>query len=883
MPAPSSVPALLPEIGREAELATIARLFAEGARLVTLLGSGGVGKTHLARRAAPPPARFVELAGVRSAEELARVLAQALVLELPAERPSSEALAAIGRALALEGPLLLVLDEAEGAAATLAEVLPGWLAAAPALRLCCTSRERLRAPGETVLELGPLSTAATDGPSDAARLFLLRARATDARFALDGTNGPAVEALVTALDGLPLAIELAAARVPVLTPRQLLARLDRSFELLRTSDPSVPRHHRTLDAVFEASWETLSEPEKGALALASIFEGGFELDAAESVLGVDAVEQLQRLREKSLVAIADGTAEASRYRLYASVRAFASRRLDQRGQRLEAEARHARHYLRAGAAWAEAAQRRDGRAAIERLGEERPNLLAIVWRALGEGGAAGATQALEGALALEPAVEALGPWPGFAELLATAVEMADREAAKVPAALRVRGHAARAAALRLRRELGRAQAEAEAALQAAGDDEALQARALVQLGSVLSLRAPAEAASAYDEALLRHRRRGDLRGEAIVRASRAYLLHGRGAFAEMEREAAAALALFEVHEDRRWELGALALLATSCLEQGRLPEAKEHASRAVAIALGRGDRQLRALAELVLAAVEAEQGERGAARERLLRLARDAARAEEPLYEAIYSFGLGRVAHESFELGEALLRYARAEALSPATSPFLRCQLGLFGALLAFDRGEDGDGQLRLQAARLAAERLESASVAATRRLVEGRAFLSESTAAAARGALEPARAARALAEAALSGPTPGDEARSAARLLMRALHAAPALREPLRIDPALAWFQPPGGERVVFKKQVALRRILGALAELHGGGGALALDALREAGWPGERMRPEAAANRVHVALSQLRKLGLGELLQSTPDGWRLDPGTPLVRVAEA
>ncbi len=887
MPPPLAPPShpLPPAIGREEELAALRRLFEEGARFVTLLGPGGIGKTHLARRAPEAiglAARVVELAGLRSAEELARSFAQALALELPAERPATEALEAVGRALAAEGARLLVLDEAEGAALVLSATLPRLLAAAPALRLLCTSRERLRAPGETVLELGPLPTATQQGPSDAAKLFLLRARAADARFTLDAVNGPAVEALVLALDGLPLAIELAAARIAVLTPKQLLTRLDRSLDLLRTTDPSVPQHHRTLDAVFQTSWEALTEPEKQALAFAAIFEGGFELEAAEAVLGEGALELLQRLREKSLVTTVPGASEARRYRLYASVRAFAARRLELRGERREAESRHARHYLRVGASWAEAAQRRDGHVAIGRLGEERQNLLAIVWRALADGGGAGATGALQGALALEPAVEALGPWPGFAELLGAAVEAADREAAQVPSSLRVRGHAARAAALRLRRELPRAQAEAEAALAAAGDDEALQARALVQLGSVQSLRDPVEAARCYEEALARHRRLGDRRGEAVVRASRAYLLHGRGAFVEMEREAEAAIALLELHEDRRWELGALALLATSCLEQGRLAEAKNHAGRAASIALGRGDRQLRALAELVLAAVETEEGAFAPARERLERLARDAARADEPLFEAIYTCGLARLAHEAGELPQARARYVRADALAPAASPFLRCQLSLFTALLAFDLGEDAAARARLEAARAAAVGLASASISATLRLCDGRAALAESVAAAATGELERARGARARAADALSGPAPGDEARAAARLLTRALRATPALREPLRLDAGLAWFQPPGGARVAFKKQIALRGILGALAELHGTDATLSLDALREAGWPGERMKPEAAANRVHVALSNLRKLGLGELLQSTPDGWRLDPAVPLLRCRE-
>ncbi len=325
-------------VGRGADLREIAARFEAGARLVTLTGIGGTGKTRLATRFAwtwlgewPGGAWFCELTEARSPEGITHAVAGGLGVQAP----GGHAVKLLGLTLRDRGPCLLVLDNFEQVARHAPATLGAWLDAAPEARFLVTSREILGLPGEVLIPLSPLE------PDAALDLFATRAAAVAPAFALNEANTPTVRELVALLDHLPLAIELAAARARIMSPATLLERMSRRFELLRAKG----RHdrHATLRAALEWSWELLAPEEQAGLAQLTVFEGGFDLEAAEAVLEVgDAwpVEVVQSLVDKSLVR----PVGEERFTLLVSVRAFAAEHLRDREA---TEARHERYF----AAW----------------------------------------------------------------------------------------------------------------------------------------------------------------------------------------------------------------------------------------------------------------------------------------------------------------------------------------------------------------------------------------------------------------------------------------------------------------------------------------------------------------------------------------------------
>jgi non-specific serine/threonine protein kinase len=398
-PPAGAVPAAVTSlIGREDELREIAaRLGAH--RVVTLSGTGGVGKTRLALAAGaqlrsryPDGVGFVELASVADGALLAQTVASALGLAEEASRPPREILAA---ALA-DRQALLILDNCEHLVGPCAELVETLLRACPPLRVLATSRERLDIAGESIVLVPPLALpderAAAAGEvarSEAVRLFVERARLGAPDFALTDENAAAVGELCRRLDGLPLAIELAAARVRLMPVQQILARLTDRFQLLTGGGRTTMPRQRTLRGALDWSHDLLSPPERTLFRRLSVFAGGFTLEAVEGVCagsGVDGsqvLDLLAQLVDRSLVVVdrADPTAPVARYRLLETIWEYAREQAIAAGEVPWLRGRHRAWFL----ALAEEATRRSEGAAqvasLDRLEAEYDNLQAALgWR-----------------------------------------------------------------------------------------------------------------------------------------------------------------------------------------------------------------------------------------------------------------------------------------------------------------------------------------------------------------------------------------------------------------------------------------------------------------------------------------------------------------------
>jgi predicted ATPase/class 3 adenylate cyclase/DNA-binding CsgD family transcriptional regulator len=338
--------ALTSFIGRDGPPAEVAGLL-EQCRLVTITGPGGAGKTRLAGEVAKSLAgRFadgtwlVELAPAGDPAQVPAAVAAALGVR---EQPGVPAADAVAQVLARQ-QLLLVLDNCEHVIGAAAELCAGLLAACDDVRILATSREPMAVAGEARYRLGPLALPDLDDLAGAARteavaLFADRARRADAHFVLDETTGPAVARLVTRLDGMPLAIELAAARVEALGVTGLLDRIDDRFALLAGGDRAAPSRQRSLAATVEWSYQLLDDHERRVFRAVSAFPGPFTLEAAEAVAGADAGPAVLHLVDCSLLVPprpgADGRA---RYVLLETLRAYGGWLLTQAGEDDEAAA-----------------------------------------------------------------------------------------------------------------------------------------------------------------------------------------------------------------------------------------------------------------------------------------------------------------------------------------------------------------------------------------------------------------------------------------------------------------------------------------------------------------------------------------------------------------
>lgn len=381
-------------IGREREVASLKRLLARKAvRLVTVTGPGGMGKTRLAIDVGealapehPDGVYFVDLAPVREPANVATAIAQALGVRNTGDGPVEDKLV-----IALRGRrVLLVLDNFEQvlpAASTVTRLL----AALPGLTVLVTSRTLLRVNGEHNFELGPLGQPSGGGvdnadavPVEAARqspavaLFVERSRAVRPDFELTDANVAAVVRICAALDGVPLALELAAARIRLLSPGLMLARLDRRLPLLTGGVTDLPERQQTLRSTIEWSTQLLGDAERRLLARLGVFVGGFTLEAVESICSAedtDVLGMLGVLVDGSLVR-QEEREHQSYFTVLATVREYALEELSASGTLDELRRAHADYYLRLGNRADRLLDGEHQREWMSRLADDRDNLRA---------------------------------------------------------------------------------------------------------------------------------------------------------------------------------------------------------------------------------------------------------------------------------------------------------------------------------------------------------------------------------------------------------------------------------------------------------------------------------------------------------------------------
>ena len=357
LPAMATLP-LTSFVGREAELAELYRLLTE-ARLLTIAGVGGAGKTRLARELATRMSKHfddghvvVELGPVTEARLLAPEILSALGVDGVAPAIAEDQLVHV----LARRRLLLVLDNCEHVLEAVAALVHRLLARCDTVTLLATSREVLSVPGETVwvapgLSLPPSGAAAEDEleGSDAASLFVTRARTAQPGFGITAANAGAVGSICRRLDGLPLALELAAARVRVLGVAEIAAHLDDRFRLLTGGPRFSPARHQTLRAAMEWSFDLLAPAERNLLTRLSVFPQSFDLAAATAVAGdgkdeLDVLDRLARLIDKSLV-VPEGAAATARYRLLETVRQYGAEILAAAGDEADVRRLHRHHFV----------------------------------------------------------------------------------------------------------------------------------------------------------------------------------------------------------------------------------------------------------------------------------------------------------------------------------------------------------------------------------------------------------------------------------------------------------------------------------------------------------------------------------------------------------
>lgn len=910
-------------IGRQAALSALRGLFTQGARIVTVLGPGGIGKTRLVSQYADVHAYdyarhagggvwLCDLSACKTMQDVCGAVAQTLGIPLASKQAEADVALHVGEAIAARGTVLLILDNFEQVVEHAPATVGRWTAIAGRAHFLITSRVQLRLAGEVSWQLESLALppeGATDletiAASETVQLFVDRARLVRPSYELTEQDARVLAKVVRQLDGLPLGIELAAARMAVLPAAEIQTRLAKRFELLVSTTRGVSTRQISMRTAIDWSWDLLSAVEKSALAQCAIFRTGFTIRAAESVLDLEDVpgappvlDVVQALAGKSLLRVLDQGEEGLRFGMYDSVRDYTAERLEESGRAEAVAARHAEYYVAIGEELSAKLDAEGGLARRRELGREIDNLVAVHQWALAQGRI---QDALRAALALSPILHARGLIPTEHALLDAALS---RATDAVDLTLRVRAFVARSNAWRVRGRLSEAMTDAEQALllaKNAGDarlealatgaigaihhsagriddgqrayehalalargsgDVALEGRMLGHLALSFRLRRRVEEALSYaEQALAVHKKLGNVRLEADALGTLGTLHQGQMRWTEARDCYERALEILREIGDRGIEASVLANLATLHHELGDLEQGRVLGERAIGILREMGVKRIEAGAIGNLAAIYAELGRLEHARkayEQAIDMLREAG---DTVHEGLYLSQLGAVQAMLGSIEEATATFGRAETiLQPiADEPLyesVELQRAHLDLALSRQAAAAGDREASERYRGLVLEKLASVET--------HKAHVLRS-----------------------------DDVRIAIRMLRRALDhdmttggasspslsIPPPLGEELIIGDEAREFRVPGGRKVILERRRAVRLILLKLvqARQEQPGVALPLDALLAAGWPGERVLPQAGASRVYVALGTLRRLGLRGLLISRDGGYLLDPKTPL------
>jgi predicted ATPase len=802
-----------------------------------------MGKTRIAEQCAELAAEafaehggvwFCDLTGVVDPSVLTHVVsAVVLGTEQGESGPSSDARDLVDHFLSV-GPMLLVLDNFEQLVDA-ADIVHGWCQAAPELSVLVTSRERLRVEGEIVVELGPLHCPSADASnsemlgSAAVRLLVQRAKAAGGDVGMDARL---LAELVRLLDGIPLAIELAAARTRFLPPAELVKRLAQRSEVLGRRPRHEGDRHATLSAAIDWSWQLLSAEEQRALAVCSVFAGDFTVSAAEALIGEHAVDLLGALRDKSLIHVASSP---ERLALYMSIREYAAERFAKRDpvEVEETHLRHARFFAASARAFVDSrALEGEPDAGLRgRLLRDRAHLVA----ALAYVRARGAEPVLVAELALGLALLQAAPAESCLGALADVLSSDDGAAL----GLELLAH------LLLWRQtllagVGRFEESRTdmARLLAMDLPPTFRSLALVMQGTQLRYRGLTSEAWASHVAA----------GQSIDAETPARLqaMH----FACMGRLG---------HELREYEA------------------ARENNERARVLAADIGDAWLEGLPIANLALVEQELGNFEAARRWLDEALVRFERSDEAQYVATYSIACGDLAFERGQPDEARRHYEKA-------SPFFagwrahRQAVELHTAFAALEalHGAPDEAELQLERARRSLSRSPSRLLELLIEVHGAQLLLRKERDHGGRGEVH-ARVRARYAELVNGDIANGSfSARFALRMLAQALdgpsptRAAPVASASIVVARDGAWFKQ-GEKRVDLGRRGSLRRILAALVVAPKTGASR--DLLLAEGWPGERLLHDAASKRLRVAVATLRSLGLREAILTREDGYALAP----------
>jgi predicted ATPase len=883
-----------PFFGRETELERLGTFFENGARLVTITGPPGIGKTRLSRHFAQAARNshndphddvlLVEVSGSRTQEDFLFSMADALGIPLQRGEKGENSADVLARALHSRETLLLVLDNFEQIAEIGGEMLGRWLDKTSDVSFLITSRSPLCLSGERCLSLTALDKA------DSMALFLAIAIRAKKDFQPTLAEKGEINELIRRLDHLPLAIELAASRISVMSPAQMLVHLNNRFPLLPDKLKDNSNRQETLEKALDWSWELLSAPEQSVMAQIAVFRNSFRLQAAEAIVELIAgsllLDILEALNKKSLLCTERSTQGKVRFRMFESIREYANRRLTEASDVNPAE-KHTAYFL------SEAESRLTdfgvpGGSDLDWFVQEWDDLIEVHERCRH----ADTVRAHRMLLCLSNVMLRRGPFDTHLNLLDQALTVRPHPDTS---ALRIRLIFARGVARSLIGQWPGAESDFGQVQKQAKDQglSILLAKVALRRGlGFLRLGKLSDAMSWFTVSRGQAVQIGERRVATRALAFLGMCHEAKGSFKEAEACYTEALAEATAQSDR-WEMARTrSKLGTLCSFVGeRQNEAREHLEWALSESRKVGDRIIGLGSKYNLGRLEMNSGRLAEARHHLAASRQGFQQLNDLNSAGFAEMSLGLVELELGHPAQAtayLLQASQAlEALkNPLAQSFSLSSL----ALAQWQNGSLAQATASTETAIVLASSRKHAFLEGLGWCVQGFVAAVQSQEAnwiaactRAQEALrdsgwEEGLALLSLLEQATDSPAPSASNFIRVRIARRLLCEQPAAPCPpgsaedtILIDPLGRWFQVPGKEVVDLSRKRTIRPFLLAFARLHfeRPGSTLNLAEIAEAAWPGERMLAEAMKNRIYVTIATLRRMGLKDVLVTQVNGY--------------